>query len=68
VDDHADSDGDGIPDCDDQCPGLDDAIFAPDCVDMIPTVSAWGLVGLALLLLTAGKLAFGRRRTRDRAI
>ena len=56
VDENDDSDGDGIPDCDDQCPGADDAIFAPDCVDAIPTVSSWGLVILALLLLTGGKL------------
>ncbi len=56
-----DSDGDGVLDCLDQCPGVDDRIFAPGCVDAIPTVSAWGLVILALLLLTTGKVCFGRR-------
>ncbi|UCE62443.1 MAG: IPTL-CTERM sorting domain-containing protein, partial [Phycisphaerales bacterium] len=33
---------------------------APGCAGHIPTVSAWGLVLLALLLLIAGKLLFGR--------
>ena len=58
VDDHADSDDDGIPDCDDQCPGIDDATFAPHCIDAIPTVSAWGVGILTLLLLTAAKVRF----------
>ncbi|UCE58659.1 MAG: hypothetical protein JSU63_14595 [Phycisphaerales bacterium] len=50
----------------DTCPGVDDEIYGP-CGDpcdpeaMIPTVSEWGLVILAMLLLTAGKLYFGRR-------
>ncbi len=60
-DDFADSDNDGVPDCDDQCLGADDSIFAPDCVGAIPTVSEWGLVVLTLLLLISGKLYFGRR-------
>ena len=55
-DDNADSDGDGVPDCHDQCLGVDDAIFAPDCVGAIPSVSTWGLIVLSLLLLTGGKL------------
>lgn len=38
--------------------GVDDAIFSPQCVSAIPTVSAWGLVVLALLLLTGAKLVF----------
>ena len=37
------------------------AIFAPGCVDAIPTVSTWGIVSLTLLLLVAGKLTFGRK-------
>jgi hypothetical protein len=61
VDDNADADGDGVPDCIDECPGVDDAVFAPECVGQIPTVSEWGLVILALLLLVAGKVYFGRR-------
>jgi hypothetical protein len=56
-----DSDGDGVPDCVDQCPGVDDALFLPECADAIPAMGEWGLVVLALLLLTAGKLCFGRR-------
>jgi hypothetical protein len=58
-----DWDGDGVPNCEDQCQGIDDAIFAPDCIGVIPTVSEWGLMILALLLLVAGKVYFGRRAT-----
>ena len=58
-----DWDGDGWPNCEDQCPGIDDKIFAPGCKDAIPTVSEWGLMILALLLLVAGKVYFGRRAT-----
>jgi len=54
-----DSDGDGILDCVDSCPGVDDSVFAPGCIGAIPTVSEWGLITLALLLLTAAKLRFG---------
>ncbi len=60
-DDAADSDDDGVPDCNDQCPGVDDEVFAPDCIEAIPTVSEWGLVVMTLILLTGGKLYFGRR-------
>ena len=60
--DVGDEDGDGVLDCVDQCRGVDDAIFAPECDGAIPTVSEWGLVILALLLLVAGKVYFGRRR------
>ena len=42
-----DADGNGVPD---------------ECEDGIPAVSAWGLVLLALLLLTGTKIYFGRRR------
>jgi cysteine-rich repeat protein len=65
VDDDADSDSDAVPDCIDQCPGVDDAVFAPACVDAIPTVSIWGLLALTLLLLTVAKARFGRRRDVD---
>jgi len=62
VDDNADSDGDGVPDCDDQCPGVDDAVFAPECDGAIPTTSLWGLIVLTLLLLVGIKMiCFGRR-------
>ena len=57
-----DSDGDGVPDCIDKCPDVDDAVFAPECMGRIPTVSEWGLVILALLLLAVGKVYFNRRR------
>lgn len=59
--DNADADGDGVPDCADQCRGVDDDIFAPGCANAIPTASTWGLVVLALMLLVAGKVYFGRR-------
>ncbi len=59
LDDDTDSDGDGVSDCIDQCPGVDDALFAPDCVDAIPTVSQWGVMAMALLLLAAAKIRFG---------
>jgi hypothetical protein len=60
-DDGKDNDGDGFLNCVDQCAGADDAVFAPGCKGAIPTVSEWGLVILALLLLAAGKVYFGRR-------
>jgi hypothetical protein len=62
LDDDADSDGDSVADCIDQCPGVNDGIFAPSCVDAIPTVSAWGLAILTMLLLAGAKIHFGRRR------
>ncbi len=48
-----DANGDGIPD---------------ECEDGIPAVSAWGLVLLALLLLTGTKIYFGRRRRAKMAL
>lgn len=64
----ADSDGDTIPDCSDQCPGQDDRVDnndngVPDCLEQapIPALSEWGLVILALLLLTTGRQWFGHR-------
>ena len=59
--DNADDDGDGVLNCNDVCPGADDAVFAPDCQGVIPTASQWGIVILALLLLVAGKVYFGLR-------
>ena len=59
VSDLPDSDQDGVPDCVDVCPDLDD-IFAPDCNPAIPTVSEWGLVVLALMLLVLAKMSFRR--------
>lgn len=56
-----DGDGDGVRDCVDRCPGVDDALFAPQCAGAIPTVSQWGVLILALILLSAGKAIFGRR-------
>jgi hypothetical protein len=51
-----DDDGDGVSNCVDLCPGADDTIFAPGCEGAIPTVSAWGLAILTLVLLTAAKV------------
>ncbi len=59
--DPMDDDGDGIPDCLDTCPGVDDHVFAPCEPDVIPTISSWGLVVLTLVLLAGGKLYFGCR-------
>ncbi len=56
VDDFADGDADSVPDCVDQCAGVDDAVFAPGCAGAIPTVSAWGMVILLLSLCTLAKL------------
>ena len=53
-----DTDGDGVADCNDKCAGVDNAIFGPECETAIPTVGAWGLVVLTLLLLVAGKIWF----------
>ena len=56
---YEDNDGDGTVNCTDQCPGLDDSVFAPGCAGAIPTTSHWGLAVLALLLLVSAKLRFG---------
>ena len=58
-----DVDGDGVDAaCGDVCLGFDDRIDddndgIPDCLQTIPTVSTWGLVILALLLLTGAKMS-----------
>ena len=62
VSDTADLDSDFIPDCTDQCPGVNDAVFGPGCTAAIPTASHWGLAVIALCLLIAAKLAFGLPR------
>jgi hypothetical protein len=56
-----DSDGDGIPDCIDECPGVDDTVFE-NCASAIPAASTWGLVILSLCLLVVAKLWFGARK------
>jgi hypothetical protein len=61
--DQADADEDGLGDACDACP-LDAGPPDEDgCPDTIPTVSEWGLLILALLLLTGWKIRFGRRRS-----
>jgi len=65
VSDSADADLDGVPDCIDQCPGLDDKIDlngdgTPDRVEHIPTMSQWGLAILTLMLLVGAKIIYGR--------
>lgn len=51
-----DSDGDGIIDCADQCQGVNDMVFGPECAEAIPSVSGWGLLILALILLSMAKI------------
>lgn len=58
-----DSDGDTFADCVDQCPGVDDLVFAPGCAAAIPAASEWGLVIVTLGLLCAAKVGFGLRRS-----
>lgn len=58
-----DSDGDGVCDSADLCPGEDDTIDAnsdqvPDCLQRIPTNSAWALVVLTLVLATGSKIMY----------
>ena len=57
-----DGDGDTVSDCVDQCPGEDDLADwnqngTPDCLEQgpVPTLSAWGLVAMGLLLLIVAK-------------
>jgi len=68
--DGPDADGDGVCDASDLCPTADDRIDndqngVPDCTEPIPTVSQWGVIVLALMLLSAQKISFGRRRSRE---
>ncbi|UCE58268.1 MAG: hypothetical protein JSU63_12590 [Phycisphaerales bacterium] len=56
--DIGDADGDGKLDCIDRCPSLDDAIFGPCEAQDIPTVSSWGMIIFALLLLVVAKVSF----------
>ncbi|MEK6674816.1 MAG: hypothetical protein AABZ47_04080 [Planctomycetota bacterium] len=59
--DQSDYDNDTVGDACDLCPGQDDLLdadnnFVPDCRQNIPTVSTWGMVVLALSLMTLSKL------------
>jgi hypothetical protein len=54
--DGIDNDCDTLTDCDDRDCDLDLA-----CMGTVPTVSEWGLVILALLLLTGAKIYFGHQ-------
>jgi hypothetical protein len=65
-----DSDGDGLGDaCDNypECYNPDQDPTACETGAPIPTVSEWGLIVMALLLLTAGTIVFSRRRKPARA-
>ena len=55
-------DGDGL--C---CPGCTDADDSDCPPSAIPTVSQWGLLVMALLLLTGWKVYFGRKRAAEAA-
>ncbi len=64
-----DSDGDTVSDCVDRCPGDDDRRDindngVEDCVEgVIPALSEWGVVILALLLLVGARAGFRWRRS-----
>ena len=61
--------GNGIVGEGEQCDGSDDALCPENCAGdctcepgtKIPTVSEWGLVAMALLIVTAGTLVYMRR-------
>lgn len=61
VSDSADSDSDTVLDCFDECPGVNDHLFAPGCVAAIPVASQWGLFAIALALMCASKIVFGSK-------
>jgi len=63
-----DDDGDGVINCNDLCPGVDDAVYGPLCAAGLPTVSGWGMLVLAMLLLVTAKVCFHRRQTRAAAV
>jgi len=58
--------GTGVP-CESNADCGPGGVCAPACGSAIPTVSQWGLVILALLLLVAGKVYFGKRPVLIRA-
>ena len=62
LDNPDDTDGDGVCNSDDICPGLDDAVYGPECAAAIPAVSMWGVIILALLLAALAKTYFRHRR------
>jgi hypothetical protein len=60
-DDNQDADADGVCDALDRCLGADDRVDVdgdgiPDCIQTIPTVSVWGLLTMALLVLIGSRL------------
>lgn len=59
-----DSDGDGFADVCDQCPH-DPANNKDEAGNCIPTVSAWGIAVMLLLVLTGGTLLIRRHRAPD---
>ncbi|MGB0714493.1 MAG: hypothetical protein ACPGXK_01360 [Phycisphaerae bacterium] len=54
-----DEDNDGVSNVCDRCPGLND-ITNPDCIQPVPAVSTWGLVCLALCILTIAQVRWHR--------
>ncbi|MGB2986825.1 MAG: hypothetical protein WBE26_13215, partial [Phycisphaerae bacterium] len=60
---NANTDNDCTPSCGNAAcePGEDEINCPRDCGHGIPTVSGWGVVVMSLLLLTVGKIRFGRQ-------
>lgn len=55
--------GEDCETCPEDCPCEEGEVCVDgECVNIIPTVSEWGLIIMALLALTAGTLIFARRR------
>ena len=70
-----DTDLDTISDCNDRCPGEDDLLdqdanARPDCLEEIPipTLSTWGMVIMAVLLLAVDRRVYGTGSSRHEAL
>lgn len=57
-----DADGDGVLNCFDRCPGIDDRQFAPSCIVDVPAVTTWGMFVLLTSLLVGLVVTSARRR------
>ena len=55
--------GEDCETCEEDCPCKEgETCVDGECVNIIPTVSEWGLIVMVLLALTAGTIVFARRR------